>query len=62
MVLSESSGAKSTVTASAIIVDVRSAYVCGVATGTASRNQLASAWTNGETIDDAMRLAERDAA
>jgi len=53
--------AKVTVTAYAMIVDVRSAFVYGVATGTASHNQLASAWTNSEAVKDAMRSAEQDA-
>ncbi len=53
--------AKAVVTASAIIVDVRSAYVYGVATGTGQRSQAASAWTNGAAIDDAIRISEQRA-
>ncbi len=53
--------AKAVVTVSAIIVDVRSAYVYGTATGTGQCDQFASAWTNGDAIDDALRKAEQRA-
>lgn len=48
-------------TASAILVDVRTGFVYGVAESTASERQPSSVWTNERTADQARLRTERDA-
>ena len=48
-------------TASAILVDVRTGFVYGVAESTASERQPSSVWTNVRTADQARLRTERDA-
>jgi hypothetical protein len=53
--------ALATVTASAVLVDVRTGYVYGATSASSDRTQLASAWTRRSAMDDALRTAERGA-
>jgi hypothetical protein len=53
--------AKVTCTASAVLMDTRNGYVYGVYEFTAANNQLASAWTSTEALDQARQKTERQA-
>lgn len=53
--------ARITTTASAVLFDVRTAYVYGVAEATAHEQQMASAWTAEKAVEDARKGAERKA-
>ena len=50
-----------TSTASALLVDVRSGFVYGVAEGTAKASGLTNAWSSGDTVDRKRLEAEREA-
>jgi hypothetical protein len=50
-----------TSTASAILIDVRSGYVYGVAEATASETKKTSAWGSASAVDQSRLVTERDA-
>lgn len=53
--------ARITTTASAVLFDVRTAYVYGLVEATEYEEQMASAWTANEAVEDARKRAERKA-
>ena len=53
--------ARITATASAVLFDVRTAYVYGLVEAAAYEEQMASAWTADEAVEDARKRAERKA-
>ena len=53
--------ARITTTASAVIFDVRTAYVYGLVEATEYEKQMASTWTAHEAVEDARKKAERKA-
>lgn len=50
-----------TATASAVILDVRTGFVYGVAESTAKEQQRATPWGSSEAVDDARKQAEKNA-
>lgn len=48
-------------TASAVIFDVRTGFVYGVAEATATEEQRASSWSSSDAVDEARRQAEKNA-
>ncbi len=59
--LSPNQQARVLTTASAVVMDTRNGYIYGVAEASESKNQLASAWTSENAVDETRRLAESDA-
>lgn len=53
--------ARITTTASAVLFDVRTAYVYGLVEATEYEEQMASAWTARKAVEDARKKAERKA-
>ncbi len=53
--------ARITTTASAVLFDVRTAYVYGLVEATEYEKQIASAWTAYRAVEDARKIAERKA-
>ena len=53
--------ARITTTASAVLFDVRTAYVYGLVEATEYEEQMASAWTANEAVEEARKRAERKA-
>lgn len=53
--------ARVTCTASAAIYDVRTGYIYGLSEATAFENQIASAWTSSDAVDETRLKAERQA-
>ncbi len=53
--------AQVTTTASAVVFDVRTGFVYGLAEATAREKQFTSAWTSSDAIDDSRRKAETNA-
>ena len=53
--------ARITTTASAVLFDVRTAYVYGLVEATEYEKQMASTWTAHEAVEDARKRAERKA-
>jgi len=53
--------ARITTTASAVLFDVRTAYVYGLAEATEYEEQMASAWTARKAVEEARKKAERKA-
>jgi hypothetical protein len=53
--------ARITTTASAVLFDVRTAYVYGLVEATEYEEQMASAWTADEAVEEARKRAERRA-
>jgi len=53
--------ARITTTASAVLFDVRTAYVYGLVEATEYEKQMASTWTAYEAVEDARKKAERKA-
>jgi hypothetical protein len=53
--------AKITTTASAVLFDVRTGFVYGVAECTAREDQITTAWTNGDAVDQSRQRTERKA-
>ncbi len=53
--------ARITTTASAVLFDVRTAYVYGLVEATEYEKQIASAWTAYKAVEDARKRAERKA-
>lgn len=52
--------AKVTSTASAVIFDVRTGFIYGVAEATATEEQRASYWSSSDAVDDARKKAEKN--
>jgi len=50
-----------TTTCAAVLIDVRTGFVYGVAEGTATDTRSSSAWSTKEVIDKARLKTERDA-
>ncbi len=48
-------------TASAILLDVRTGYLYGMAEGTATKKQMATIWSDEQAVDDSRKKAERAA-
>lgn len=59
--ISPNKSVRVTCTASAVVLDVRTAYVYGACETTARREQLASAWTSQSAVDSSRLKAERQA-
>lgn len=59
--LSPNQQARVLTTASAVLMDTRNGYIYGVAEATESKNQLASAWTSANAVDETRRRAESEA-
>lgn len=59
--LSPNQRTRVTTTASAIIVDVRTGFVYGACEATAVKEQLASAWTSTDAVDQSRLKTERQA-
>ena len=53
--------ARITTTASAVLFDVRTAYVYGLVEATEYEKQIASAWTASKAVEEARKRAERKA-
>lgn len=52
--------AKVTTTASAMILDVRTGYIYGLAEASASRSQLANTWSSGDAVEDCRLRTEKE--
>lgn len=53
--------ARVTATASALLVDVRTGFIYGLAESTAKAKQLTNAWSSADTVDNQRLAAEREA-
>jgi hypothetical protein len=53
--------ARVTCTASGVLMDTRNGYIYAVVEATSANNQLSTAWTSAETLDEARRATEREA-